>query len=277
MAIKQEYKQDIEEILSHRHDNGWDYFTTEDKRLLKGGALSMIGCVEYLLELGMSPNEPILKECTQLLFEAWKEDGRFKMYPKGTIFPCETAHAASTLCELGYVNDPRIQKTMEHFLTTQYKDQGWWCKKFYFGKGPETEFANPYPTLKILNIFRHSHYLNKEPILDNSVEFLLWHWEIKKPIGPCHYGIGTLFQQVGYPFTDYNLFEYLYVLSFYNKAKKDPRFLEALALLQSKLVENQIVVERVSPKLKHLNFCKKGEPSELATKRYRKILINLSE
>ena len=94
-------------------------------------------------------------------------------------------------------------------------------------------------------------------------------------MGPCHYGIGTLFMQVEFPFRNYNLFVYVYVLSFYDKAKKDARFLEALDVLKSKTVDGQIVVERVVPKLENLTFCKKGYPSTLATSRYNEILDNL--
>lgn len=81
--------------------------------------------------------------------------------------------------------------------------------------------------------------------------------------------------QVEYPFRNYNLFEYVYVLSFYNYAKNDHRFLEDLETLKSKMVDGQIVVERVVPKLAKLNFCKKGAPSELATKRYNEIMTNI--
>ena len=101
------------------------------------------------------------------------------------------------------------------------------------------------------------------------------HWRIKRPIGPCHYGIGTLFMQVEYPFRNYNLFQYLYVLSFYERARKDERFLEALAALETKLDDGRIVVERVVPKLAGLNFCRKGQPSALATRRYRELRRNL--
>ncbi|GGG06811.1 hypothetical protein [Paenibacillus aceti] len=51
--------------------------------------------------------------------------------------------------------------------------------------------------------------------------------------------------------------------------------MEALEALESKLVDGQIVVERVVPKLAKLFFCKKGQPSSLATMRYREILKNL--
>ncbi len=275
MAVATQYASDVEAIVSHRYDNGGDFWATPDKRLLKGAPFSSVESVLLLLELGMEPTEPLLQEAAELIFSAWQEDGRFRVYPQGAIYPCQTIHAANALCHLGYASDARLRKTFRHLLEIQYRDGGWRCNKFSFGRGPETEFSNPFPTLTALNAFRFSDYLNKEPALDKAVDFLLEHWTIRKPIGPCHYGIGTLFMQVEYPFRNYNLFVYVYVLSFYNRAKEDPRFLEALETLQSKLADGRIVVERVVPKLAGLSFCKKGEPSELGTRRYREIVGNL--
>jgi hypothetical protein len=225
----------------------------------------------------MEPTEPLLKETAELIFSTWQEDGRFKVYPQGTVYPCQTIHAANTLCHMGYASDDRLQKTFRHLLDIQYTDGGWRCNKFLFGHGPETEFSNPFPTLTALNAFRFSDYLNKEQALDKAVDFLLEHWTIRKPIGPCHYGIGKLFMQVEYPFRNYNLFVYVYVLSFYNRAREDKRFLEALQMLESKTVDGQITVERVVPKLAGLSFCKKGKTSALATMRYHEILQNLQK
>lgn len=275
MAIDKQYLADVEVILSHRHDQGADYWTTPDKRLIKGSPFSTLDCMFYLLELGMESTEPILKKCADLIFSTWQEDGRFRLYPKGAIYPCHTAHAANVLCHMGYACDVRLQKTFQHLLDTQYTDGGWRCKKFSFGRGPETEYSNPFPTLNILNAFRFSDHLNKEPALDRAVDFLLEHWTIRKPIGPCHYGMGTLFMQVEYPFRNYNLFGYVYVLSFYDRAKEDTRFLEALRALESKMVDGQIIVERTAPKLAAFSFCKKGKSSALATTRYLEIANNL--
>lgn len=275
--IEQQYLKDVDTILSHRYDNGADYWSTPDKHLIKGAPFSTLECVHYLLELGIEPTNSMLKECADLIFSVWRKDGRFKLSPQGSIYPCHTARVASVLCHMGYASDPRMQITLKHLLDTQYPDGGWRCNKFSFGHGPETEYSNPHPTLLALDAFRFSDNLNKEPALDKAVDFLLEHWTIKEPIGPCHYGIGTLFMQVEYPFRNYNLFVYVYVLSFYDRAKNDPRFLEALKALEGKLFNNQIIVERVVPKLSKLSFCKKGEPSIPATKRYHEILSNLEQ
>lgn len=273
--VEQRYAADAELILSHRQDLGADFWTTPDRRLLKGSPFSAWNSALLLLELGMKLEEPVLRSVAELFFGAWREDGRFKLSPQGAIYPCHTIHAAYLLCEMGYAFDERIQKTFRHLLDTQYCDGGWRCNKFSFGRGPETEFSNPHPTLVALGAFRHSAYRNREPALDRAVDFLLEHWRIRKPIGPCHYGIGTLFMQTAYPFGDYNLFFYVYLLSFYDKARGDERFLEAFRLLESKLSNGQIVVERVVPKLAKLDFCRKGAPSLLATGRFREIVQNL--
>ncbi|GCF95060.1 prenyltransferase [Enterococcus florum] len=268
-------QKDIAVILSHRQDQGWDYWTTEDRRLGKGAPYSCLESANYLLELGMHPQEPVLQKVAELLWESWKEPGNFKLYPKGPVFPCQTIPAATLLIRLGFLEDERMQKTLHHLLETRYADGGWWCKKFYFGKGPETEHSNPLPTLNALELFRHAGYA-EDSRFNSAIDFLLGHWETKAPIGPCHYGIGTLFMQVEYPFRGYNLFYFVYVLSFYEHARKDPRFKEAFQALRERTDEDQLVVQRLV-RLKDLEFCQKGKVSKLGTKRYQDILNNLAE
>lgn len=275
MAVEMRYSSDVEAILSHRYDNGADHWATPDLRLNKGAPFSTLQSALLLLELGMEPSEPLLRDVASLIFSTWREDGRFKLSPQGGIYPCHTINAANVLCHLGCATDSRLQKTFRHLFDIQHNDGGWRCKKFSFGKGPETEFSNPGPTLTALNAFRFTGFLNKETALDRAVEFLLEHWTIRQPLGPCHYGIGTLFMQPEYPFGNYNLFIYLYVLSFYNRAREDKRYLEALNIFESQLVDGKLVVGRVNRKLAGFSFCKKGQPSEWGTKRYNEILTNL--
>ena len=125
MTDKERYSQDIEAILSHRHDNGADLWTTPDRRLIKGSPFSTLESVMYLLELGMEPSDPLLQEAAALIFSAWGKDGRFRVYPQGAIYPCQTIHAANTLCHLGYAADERIMITLRHLLDTRQPDGGW--------------------------------------------------------------------------------------------------------------------------------------------------------
>jgi len=210
-----------------------------------------------------------------LIFKNIKEDGRIKVYPSGTIYPCQTANATRALSYLGYANDKRLNATYSYFLMNQHPDGGWRCNTSKYGNGPETKFSNPGTTLTILDIFRFTKHLNKNHQLDYAVEFLLKHWETKLPLGPCHYGIGKLFMKVEFPMVRYNIFHYVYTLSFYDKAKKDRRFLEALKVITDKLLNDMIVIENTNRKLSKYEFCKLDEPNKIATKRYEEIVKNL--
>ena len=271
------YQNDIDIILSHRFNQGWDYWTTPDFRLSKGSPFSLLESVSYLLELGMDQNHPIMQSCAKIIFNTWKEKGGFKIDPNGSTYPCHTIHAANILCQMGYVLDIRIQKTLEYLLEIQSEDGGWRCLKFSYGKGEETNSSNPFPTLIALNIFRFTDNYQNNDALIKAVNFLLEHWVTRKPLGPCHYGIGSLFMDVEYPFRTYNLFNYVYILSFYKQARKDLRFIEAFKMLESKLCDQQVIVRRVVPKLAKLTFCEKDKPSELATKRFEEIRFNLTK
>lgn len=271
-----QYTADIAVILSHGHDNGADYWTTQDRRLLVGSPWSTLQSVMLLHELGLTAADPFVKGAVDLIFAAWRPDGRFRVAPKGAIYPCHTIHCLRALCALGFAKDERVVDTFRHLESIKWPDGGWRCNKFSFGRGPETECSNPHPTLVALDAFRYREARDNFPQLDKAVAFLLDHWTVRRPIGPCHYGIGKLFMQTEYPFGNYNLFLYVYVLSFYPSARRDPRFLEALAALESTMQDGQIVVQRTVPALSKLNFCRKGEKSDLATQRYREIVRNLA-
>lgn len=49
---------------------------------------------------------------------------------------------------------------------------------------------------------------------------------------------------------------------------------EAPRALEQKLVDGEVVVENPHRRLGKLGLCRKGEPSPLATKRYREIVKN---
>ena len=277
MTIAQSTAADVAVILSHRHDQGADWWTTPDRKLLKGAPFTTLESALYLMELGVTPQHEALEAVAQLIFDAWRDDGRIKTAPSGGLYPCHTALAANVLCRMGYGNDARVKRTLAYFLDTQRPDGGWRCEKYSFGHGEETQYSTPYTTLVVLDLFRQIPGFEDDLRLDRAVAFLLAHWVIRRPISPCHYGIGSRFMQVEYPMRGYGLFSYVYVLSFYARARSDERFQAALEALSAKTVSGEMVVERVVPKLSALTFCRKGCPSAGATARWREILQNIEK
>jgi hypothetical protein len=274
--VTKQYILDVEAVLARRHDNGADYWASADGRLGVGDPFSTLTALLILHELKVARTHEATRGALQLVLDAWRDDGRYRLAPSGTLYPCYTAAAARVLCRFGYARDRRLQRTFAHLLETQQEDGGWRCNKFSYGRGPETEFSNPGVTLLVLDVFRFTDRVNRDPRLDRAVESVLHHWVVRRPIGPCHFGIGTLFMQLEYPFFRYNLFYYVYVLSFYDRAKQDQRYLEALKALESKLdSRGWVVVEHPHHKLADFQFCAKGRPSELATSHYREVLKNL--
>ncbi len=268
---------DIDAVLAHRHDNGADYWASADGRIGVGGPFSTVESLLILHELGVPRTHEAVRGALDLVLDAWREDGRFGFAPKGTIYPCHTAWAARVLCRFGRASDPRLRRTFAHLLEIQHDDGGWRCRRFAFGRGPETEYSNPGVTLHVLDTARFARDLDEDPRLDRAAETLLDHWEAREPCGPCHFGIGSRFMQVEYPFLRYNLFSWVYVLSFYRRAREDRRFREALGILESRLDERgRVIVEHAHRELSPLNAFAEGQPSTPATRRYREILANLT-
>lgn len=271
------HASDVQVILARRRDNGGDFWATPDGRIYVGSPFSTLSALDMLHELGLTAEHEAVRGGVDLVLDAWRDDGRIRLAPNAPMYPCYTAEAARVLCRYGYADDQRLQLTAAHLLEEAHDSGGWRCNFTRFGRGPETECANPGATLFALDVLRFTGHADAGETVDQAVESLLAHWESRKPCGPCHYGIGSRFMQVEYPFLRYNLFYYVYVLSFYRTARNDARFRAAAKALASKVdAEGIMIVEQPHRGLKGLTFCQRGRPSVLATRRHAEILTNLA-
>lgn len=271
MNIQQEYKSDIDFIRSKEDHLGGDCWTTPDNRIGKGSPFSSRDVAIILTELGFTQQDLEIQGLAAKVFSTLRPDGRFKISPSLPMFPCYTITALRALCYMGYAEDERLIKTFEHLFEIQHDDGGWRCNKTKMGKNPDWDISNPGVTLEALDTFRFTKSLNTDQRLDQAVETLLQHWTIRKPLGPCHFGIGTLFMQTEYPFLRYNLFYYCHALSFYDYAKTDERFREAVDALDQKVGDGGLIIENPNRRLAKMKLCQKGEPSVLATRRYHEL------
>lgn len=265
---------DVAAILARRNVSGGDFWATPDGRIYVGNPFSTLSSLNMLHELGVGAGHEAVDGALALVLNACRADGKIRLGPKAPLYPCYTAEAARILCRFGLERHASVERTVSYLLASDHESGGWRCNFTRFGKGPETECANPGATLYALDVLRfHNELRSGNPLIDRAVEFLLGHWETRQPMGPCHWGIGTQFLQVEYPFLRYNLFYWVYVLSFFARAREDPRFLDALEQLTAKLDERErMVVERPHRGLAGLDFCARGAPSEPATDRFQEIV-----
>ena len=73
----------------------------------------------------------------------------------------------------------------------------------------------------------------------------------------------------------YNLFYYVYILSFYDYAVRDKRFQEAYNQLEKKIKDNKLIPENLHKAWTEFDFAKKGQVSEIGTKRWKEIKNNV--
>jgi len=270
------HRADIDAILARRHDNGADFWATPDGRVYVGNPYSTISSLVMLHELGVDASHEAVRGAIDAVLAAWQDDGRIRVAPAAPPHPCCTAEAARALGRFGYGEDERLQLTAAALLDEAHDTGGWRCNFTRFGRGPETECANPGATLYVLDALRFTGHDEAGDVVAEGVESLLRHWVGRTPSGPCHWGIGTRFLQVEFPFLRYNLFYWVYVLSFYPAARSDARFRDAAATLATRTdAGGRMVVEAPHRGLKDLAFCRSGAPSEAATRRYREIVENL--
>lgn len=111
--MKQEYKTDLDSILSTQHVNGGKYWSTSDGGIGKGVPFSTQEAGMMLYKIEYNKQSDKIKRIADLLFQNVKNDGRIKVYPSGAIYPRQTANAARTLCYLGYAKEQRLIRTTE--------------------------------------------------------------------------------------------------------------------------------------------------------------------
>ena len=271
------WSKEIQQIINARNENGGPFWSRADGDIHAPNGSSTIDTIGVLGELGVTlPEYRALSKIPDFVFNYQTQEGGFKYSRTSGKFPCITGRVLAALGRIGSHKDKRTEAAYRHLLDIQWSDGGWRCKTAKLGKSPVTDASNPGTTLYVLDAFRfRSNSLATMNCLDSAVGFLLDHWDVKKPLGPCEFGMGSRFFQIEYPFLRYNLFYYVYVLSFYKSALKDTRFKAAFETLTKKVKDEKIKPENPHRAWRKFAFAQKGMPSEKATERWLEIRRNI--
>ena len=270
-------EDEITTILACQNDHGGPYWSREDGDIHAPNGEDTISTLQVLGELGATADKyPMIGQALEFVLGYQSEDGSFRYSRASSRLPCMTARILSAFGRLGASDDPRLHKSYHQLLDTQWTDGGWRCNTVKLGKSPLTDASNPGTTLYVLDAFRFRPCSQEErDQLNRGVDFLLHHWEVRQPMGPCEFGIGSRFFQVEFPFLRYNLFYYAYVLSFYDHALKDRRFARAIHTLSTKAKNGKIIPENPHRAWRTFDFAKRGKASGQASRRWREVIGNV--
>lgn len=268
---------EIKEIFERQNRNGGQLWSRADGDIHAPHGYSTIDTLNVLGELGATIEAyPELSKAIGFVFSYQTPDGSFKYSKTSSKLPCMAARILTALGRLDAIEDDRAEKSYQQLLNTQCLDGGWRCNTVKLGKSPLTDASNPGTTLYVLDAFRFRNN-SAETIkqLERGVDFLLQHWEVREPVGPCNFGIGSRFLKIEYPFLRYNIFYYVYVLSFYKLACNDKRFTDAYNYLANKIEGGKLIPENPHRAWQAFGFAKKGKASNIGTIRWLEIETNI--
>ena len=156
------------------------------------------------------------------------------------------------------------------FLFSLQKENGWPCavsKEHGKFRGPgRKDDPCPYVNLIMLKLFAlFPEYKNSSAAL-TGVECLLNCWETSKERHPYMFYMGTDFRKLKAPFIWYDILHVADVLSRYDFALKDPRFLEMLQIINAKADKNGLFsAESIWQAWNGWDFAQKTKPSPWIT------------
>jgi hypothetical protein len=190
-----------------------------------------------LADFGLTAEDKKITGACEYVFSTQLESGGFGWDPPSTTGDCHSAIIIESLAKLGFIDDPRLQKAYEWLCKRQRLDGGFWCKNTGQISGPrESEPSCAMATMFVLGAIAQDPRLRDSHVARNGVEFLFECWKNRGKIKYAGHDsqIGTGWEKLKYPFTDYKILKFLDVLSQFEHAKPRLQKSEIAGLLFSK-------------------------------------------
>ena len=234
-----------------------------------------------LADFGFTKEDRRVAKASEYVFRLQLESGGFNSFTPGKPADCHTAILVEPLAKMGFSDDARLEKAHQWLVSRQRKDGGWWCKDTAQIGGPrEEEPSCAFATTFVLGAMAQNASLRKSKAARKGVEFLLQCWEKRGTVKYAGHDsqIGTGWDKLKYPFTDYRILKSLDTLSQFQFAKDDQRFKQMIDVLASKQDPNG----RFTPDSIHLvwsdfDFGQKQRPSRWITFLTLRILNRIHE
>jgi hypothetical protein len=258
----------IRKILDKRNPRGYwgvpkDIHTWWPKKDTTFWVLGILG------DFGLRVEDEELARATEYVFRIQQEDGAFLGFDPRLPYDCHTAILTESMAKLGLISDRRLQRAYDWLIGRQRRDGGWWCKNTGQVGGPrEREPSCAMATMFVLGALAQNPRLRKSEGVRRGVDFLFGCWENREKIKYAGHDsqIGTDWEKLKYPFTDYKILKFLDALSQFEYAKQRFQGSEMVNLLLSKRdSEGRFTPESIVKAWSDFDFGQKDKPSRWIT------------
>jgi len=222
-----------------------------------------------LADFGFTVEDKRIARTCEYVFSTQLPSGGFGWDPPTHSYDCHTSIITESLAKLGLLEDSRLQRAYEWLIRRQRLDGGFWCKDTGQIGGPrEGESSCAMATMFVLGVLAQNPRLRDSETAMKGVDFLFECWKNR---GRMRYAghdsqIGTDWEKLKYPFTDYKILKFLDVLSQFKHAKQRLQDSEMANLLLSKQDDKgRFTPESIHKVWSDFDFGQKEKPSRWIT------------
>ena len=222
-----------------------------------------------LADFGFTTEDKKTARACEYVFVTQLPHGGFGWDPPTLAYDCHSAIIMESLARLGLLEDSRLQVAYDWLVKRQRLDGGFWCKNTGQVGGPrEKELSCAMATMFVLGALAENPKLRNSEIAKNGVDFLFNCWKNRRKMRYAGHDsqIGTDWDKLKYPFTDYKILKFLDALSKFEYAKQRLQESEMVKLLLSKQDERgRFTPESIHKVWLDFDFGQKERPSRWIT------------
>jgi len=222
-----------------------------------------------LADFGFTVKDRRIARACEYVFSNQLPSGGFGWDPPTTTGDCHSAIIIESLAKLGLLDDPRLQKAYVWLIRRQRLDGGFWCKNTgQIGGSREKEPSCAMAAMFVLGALTQNPKLQNSETARKAADFLFGCWENRGKIRYAGHDsqIGTDFEKLKYPFTDYKILKFLDALSQVEHAKQRLQESEIVNLLLSKQDDKgRFTPESIVKVWSEFDFGQKEKPSKWIT------------
>jgi hypothetical protein len=222
-----------------------------------------------LADFGFTAKDKMIIRACEYVFSTQLQSSGFGWDPPTQPFDCHSAIIIESLAKLGLLEDHRLQKAYKWLIKRQRLDGGFWCKNTgQIGGSREKEPSCAMATMFVLGALAQNQKFRDIEIVMKGVDFLFECWKNRGRIKYAGHDsqIGTDWEKLKYPFTDYKILKFLDALSQFEYAKQRFQETEMISLLLSKRdSEGRFTPESIHKVWSGFDFGQKEKPSRWIT------------